>query len=76
MPLDTRITLDAQIGPEIRAWRTARGLSQRGAAEALSVSRRALQDWEIGGKCQCATLLRAHMALLDKCEPASLSLDL
>lgn len=74
MPLDT--TSSAQIGAEIRAWRTARGLSQRGAADALHVPRASLQGWENGRPCQCAGLLRAYMLLVDKYEPASVRLDL
>jgi putative transcriptional regulator len=48
------------ISSRLRAYRTARGLSQSGAAAALGVSLRTLQEWEQGRRTPCG-LARTHL---------------
>lgn len=55
---------------DLKSWRAALGLSQAGAAEALGVPVRTLQNWEIGRPIQYPLLLAlACSAILRRLKP-------
>src|SRR4051794_23181869 len=54
---------DYAFGQTMLTLRSAIGLTQRGLAEALSVSRRSVADWEAGGKYPKAEHLKHLIAL-------------
>ena len=49
---------DMNVAAEIRKWRSENGYSQAEAAEALDVSVRTLQNWEIGHRNPRGLVLR------------------
>lgn len=44
--MPSRSKKSPDLADQLVAWRKARGLSQRGAADELGMSRRTLQQWE------------------------------
>lgn len=69
--------IDRQVfADRLKAWRTARGLSQGGAAEALRVSRGVLAQWEQGVHgCSLAASMMLLMDVLDMLDSLQSSAD-